>query len=39
MQFARIPCGAHSTASVLVIATIPAFAAAEWMVPGPPVQA
>src|SRR6185436_20282747 len=39
MQFARIPCGAHSTARVLVIATMPAFAAAEWIVPGPPVQA
>ena len=36
--FTRMPCGAHSTASVWVIDMTPAFAAAEWIVPGLPVQ-
>ena len=34
----RIAWGAHSTASVWVIDITPAFAAAEWIVPGLPVQ-
>ena len=34
----RMPCGAHSTASVCVIDITPALAAAEWMVPALPVQ-
>ena len=33
-----IACGAHSTASVCVIDMTPALAAAEWIVPGLPVQ-
>src|SRR5437763_9895912 len=37
--FTRIPWDAHSTASVRVIATSPALAAAECTVPGPPVHA
>src|SRR5690242_8861985 len=35
----RMLWGAHSTASVLVIANSPTFAEAECTVPGPPVQA
>ena len=35
----RSPSGAHSTASVLVRFHTPALAAAEWAVPGFPVQA
>src|SRR5437764_3934360 len=34
-----IPYGAHSTASVSVRFLTPAFAAAEWANPGPPVHA
>ena len=33
--FARMPCRAHSTASVRVRARTPALAEAEWTTPGP----
>ncbi len=39
IAFTRILWRAHSTASVRVIASTPAFALAEWITPGPPVQA
>lgn len=35
----RIPYGPHSTARVSTRFFTPAFAAAEWAYPGPPVQA
>src|SRR4029078_1108945 len=36
--FTRMLCGAHSTASVLVMASSPAFADAERAVPRPQIQ-
>src|SRR3984957_17697587 len=38
-QLTTMPYGLHSTASVSTMFFTPAFAAAEWANPGPPVQA